>query len=59
MTYYRHFSTNQTDLEEKILDSIETNNLEKVKQFLSGGVNVNSLLRSRRNIWVNFCKEII
>jgi hypothetical protein len=43
---------NQQELEEIFICSIEKNNLDKLKQFLSSGFNVNSFLRSRNKIWV-------
>lgn len=44
-------SINQIDKEELCINSIEKDNLDKLKQFLSSGITVNSFLRSRRKIW--------
>lgn len=43
---------NRQVLEENCICSIEKNNLEKVKQFLSSGFNINSFLTTRNKIWV-------
>ena len=42
----------QQELEENCIYFIENKNLEKVKQFLSSGFNIHSMLHSRYNIWV-------
>lgn len=48
------------DLEEICLSSIEKNNVEKLKQFLSTGFNVNSFLRSRNSkFWDTNCFSIL
>lgn len=44
-------SINQIDKEEFCINSIEKDNLDKLKQFLSSGITINSFLRSRRKIW--------
>jgi hypothetical protein len=52
-------SITQLELEENCIQSIEKNNIEKLKQYLSsGGFSVNSFLRGKQMIWVNeyqFC----
>lgn len=47
------------DLEESCVHSIEANNLDKVKQFLSRGYSVNSSLRSRNRFWDTNCFTIL
>lgn len=44
-------SITQRQLEENCIYDIEKNNLEKVKQFLSSGFNINSFFRSNYKLW--------
>lgn len=46
-------SINKLELDEKCIYEIEKQNLDKVKQFLSSGININSILRSKNVFWVN------
>lgn len=52
-------SFSQMDLEESCVLSIEANNLDKVKQFLSSGYSVNSFIRSRNRFWDTNCFTIL
>ena len=49
----------QQDIEENFINSIENNNVDKIKQFLSSGYHVNSFLRSRHIIWDTNCFTIL
>lgn len=53
-------SINKLELDEKCIYEIEKQNLDKVKQFLSSGININSILRSKNEFWVKiFFNKII
>lgn len=41
----------QKDLEEVFITNIEKNNIDKVKKYLSSGINVDAILHSRQTIW--------
>ncbi len=45
-------SMRQKELEEIFISNIEKNNLDKVKQFLSSGISVDTILHSHQLIWV-------
>ena len=51
-------SITQRQLEENCIYDIEKNNLEKVKQFLSSGFNINSFFRSNYKLWVIFFSQL-
>jgi hypothetical protein len=45
-------SLRQKELEEIFISNIEKNNIDKVKQFLSSGISVDTILHSHQLIWV-------
>ena len=53
-------SAQQQSLEQKCIYAIESNELEKMKQYLSSGnIHVNSILTSRHKIWDSNCMTVL
>jgi ankyrin repeat protein len=52
-------SLGQFELEQDCISSIESNNLERVKQLLTNVFSINSFLRSKHVIWDTNCFSIL
>ena len=52
-------SLGQYDLEQDCINSIEQDNLERVKQFVTNVFSLNSFLRSSHMIWDTNCFSVL
>ena len=52
-------SISQQQLEENCIYEIEKDNLDKFQKILSSGFNINSVLRSKTEYWVNLILDFV